>query len=260
LLLDTQTALARFLLSGDEAAVAGLAVDDRIPARKRLMVHRSNVMGSLVTVLAELYPAVERLAGGARFRAAGARYVALHPPREPRLSAYGGGFPAFLAEAAEFAPLPCAADLARLEWARHACALAADPPPVELAALQAVPAEDVPGLRLSLHPAVALLSLEYCVSPLWLQLTRQGPDTGAVPAQPERLLLRRHDDGVAQRTLSAAELGFLLAFDGGSTLAAAARSAMALDPFFDLTACLANHLLAGTFACFTAAPNPSDLR
>ena len=79
------------LLDPTLPAPAGLRAWNGVDPRSRLAVHRNNVVGGLVEVLAANFPVVQQLVGAAFFRAMAAAYVRQWPPRSCLLSHYGFG-------------------------------------------------------------------------------------------------------------------------------------------------------------------------
>jgi hypothetical protein len=254
MLLETQSALGRFLLLGDDSALGGVFVSDRIAAKKRLMIHRNNVMGSLVAALGATYPMVERALGRAGFRAVAARYVAVRPPAEARLSAYGAAFASYLA-AQDLTAMPFVPALARLEWARQEAFFAADEPALDLAALRAVPQAQYSALKLRVHASARLLALEHGAATVWQALHDNGHAAdGALLSEREHLLVLRRDGAVVQGVLTPADYAFVRALDAGATLEEAAGEGLSKDDGFDLQAALVAHLSGGTFTSFGAEP------
>ena len=259
MLLETQSAFGRFLLIGEDAELHDIFVSDRIAARKRLMIHRNNVMGSLIAALGATFPMVERACTAANFRAVAARFIASRPPAESCLSLYGVDFAPFLAAHDLTAAMPFLPDLARLEWVRNTAFFAADEPVLDLSALIAVPESIYPGIRFQFHPSAQLLASRYSVATVWQSLHDQGGGPGAIErsAEPQHVLVQRHDGAVAQRTLMPAEAAFLIALKAGATLEDAALRAGRTSEPFDLQAMLVAHLSGGTLTSFaTSEPTP----
>lgn len=206
------------LLDPTLPAPAGLRAWNGVDPRSRLAVHRNNVVGGLVEVLAANFPVVQQLVGADFFRAMAAAYVRQWPPRSCLLAHYGAppavlapgaadsGFPAFIASFGPAASLPYLADLARLESARiHACH-AADAAPLTAeagaAALAAGGQADSAGrlaaagdLRLVCHPSLVVVSSPHAVVSLWAAHQADGePDLANLTLDtPEAALVLRKD-------------------------------------------------------------------
>jgi hypothetical protein len=127
-LLETQRAMARAILTGEESAIA--------PA-ERLAVYRGTFQAAAVRALRITYPAVHKLVGEAFFDWAAALHSAQSPPRAAWLDEYGGGFPDFLAHLPQAQGVPYLAGVARLEWAVNRVLHAPDAAPAEFGRVEA---------------------------------------------------------------------------------------------------------------------------
>ncbi len=130
-----------------------------LSARAALWVHRNTVLGALANALSHSYPTVLSLLGRAFFDQAAALFGREHPPRTACLSAYGEGFPDFLAAYPPAAPLPYLYDVARFDWLIERAVTrfvhSSSPAPT---------AVDLDGtVTLTLTPALRLLSCRYPV-------------------------------------------------------------------------------------------------
>lgn len=244
------------LLDPTLPAPAGLRAWNGVDPRSRLAVHRNNVVGGLVEVLAANFPVVQQLVGAAFFRAMAAAYVRQWPPRSCLLSHYGApatalapgaadnGFPAFIASFGPAASLPYLADLACLEAARiHAChaadaaALTAE---AGAAALAAGGQAAVADLRLVCHPSLALITSGHAVVSLWAAHQADGePDLAHIVLDtPEAALVLRQGLDVLVLPLPAAlapGLAVLLqALQRRARLGDAAAQTLAAQPDTDL--------------------------
>ena len=83
----TQSAFADGLLNAAPPPAGVTAWNSPSPSR-RYAVYRNNVAASLTGALAARFPAAERIAGAAFFRAMAGAFISLHPPRSPLLLAY----------------------------------------------------------------------------------------------------------------------------------------------------------------------------
>ncbi len=165
---ELERAFARALLDVGAQVPAGVAGKTEPCRARRFGVYRNNVYASLIDVLAGRFPVVARLVGEEFFRAMARAFVEQAPPRSPVLLYYGEGFPDFVAGFEAARSVPYLADMAALEWARHAAYHAADATPLPLAELAAATeraGEAVfvlhPSLRLvrSLYPVVTIFEL-----------------------------------------------------------------------------------------------------
>jgi hypothetical protein len=221
----------------------------------RLSVHRNNLHASPIDVLRARYPVIERLVGEDFFKAAAGIFAATHPPRTPVLLEYGEGFPAFLESFEPARGLPYLADVARLEWLRHAAYHAADHAPLTAAGLAGVLPESAGGLTFAFHPSAGLIASPYPIVSIWETNTFNGQVRAIGPELPgEAALVIRPELEVSVLRLDAAEHAFTAALAAGQTLGQAMGKAAAHEGF-DLSRCLARLIAAGAFSGFTAGPN-----
>lgn len=236
---------SRFRLAAtgrDDGPLLGLLADDMpatITPARRIAVHRNTYFGSLIEALAAACPVTERLVGSRFFAAAARGFIEQDPPRQPDLAGYGGGFGAFLAGFPPAAALPWLADMARLEWARVEATFAAEAAPLDPAALTALPADQIAGLRLVLHPSARLVESRWAVHSVW-EAHQSDPVAPFDPAAgPENILLLRPADRMHSLRLTGGEAALVRALLAGRPLGAAADCALTADPTTDLQTALA---------------------
>lgn len=187
-----------------------------------LEVHRRNVAANFHDALAAAYPVVRRLVGEAFFAEAARRHALATPSRDADLHAFGGGFGAFLAAYRPARTLAWLPGVARLEWAVHECAHAADAEALAFERLAALPPDAHPGLRLRLHPAARLVASRHPVLAIW-EANQPGRD--GVPARRsgrEWVLVQRAAGAAVPRRLDGREWRFLQRLAAGCPLQAAA--------------------------------------
>ncbi len=245
-LRDLQAAFSAHLLGADSTGLAAEVMGDAIPAAARLRVHRHHMFESLGSALAATFPTVQALVGGEFFRGLARAFVSRSPPDQPVLAEYGAGFAAFIAGDPAARELPYLADAARLDWALNVAFHAPAGRRLAAADLAAVPAADLPSLRLALAPGSALISSSYPLDRIWRACR---PETASEPvdvaAGGARLLVLRRPDDAAFVSLSAGEEAFVAGVGDGLNLEEAAGRA---GPGFDLTAAFARLLGLEAFA------------
>lgn len=219
----------------------------RNPAR--FAIHRNNVLAGLVKVLEALFPVTRRLVGDHFFAAMAADFVRAAPPHSPILLEYGEAFPGFIADFAPARDLAYLPDVARLEYALHTATHGADATPLDAAALQQVPPEYMPDLRLVLHPTLLLLESRFPIVSIW---RANQPDAASeiVPAGlPGEVALIVRPHLVPWLDIAPATV---LPFIGGlaDALSLGAAADLATDPDFDLTAALTLLLRSGAITGF----------
>ncbi|HVS08333.1 MAG TPA: DNA-binding domain-containing protein [Planctomycetota bacterium] len=188
------------------------------PGDARLAIYHGAVRANWSRALAAAYPVARRMVGEAFFDAAAEAYGLAHPSRSGDLGAFGERFADFLAAHGPAAPLAYLPDVARLEWAVHGSACAADVPPFDFTALGRVPAERHGAVRLRLHPAVRLLESAHPVVAIW-EANQPGRDgTPARLEGAERVLVARRGFDPLPRALAPAEWALLDGLARGCTL------------------------------------------
>ena len=204
--------------------------DDRLAAEDRLDIYASMYFYRLRDCLAEDFPKVAAVLGGAEFHNLVTDFLLVHPSRHWSLRYLGDPFADFLAGHRLGRQHDFLADLARLEWARIE---AFDAPDAAVLTNEMATAAGT-DLSLSLIPATRILTVGWNVAPLWRRLEDDGveglhgshsaavvPDDQEVFADPMAvdvpeqrpcaLLVWRHDFRVLHRSLGVAETACLQA-------------------------------------------------
>ncbi|MDI3380710.1 DNA-binding domain-containing protein [Xenophilus aerolatus] len=227
-------------------------------AQPGFAVYRNTVHKGCIDALEANFPAVARLVGRDWLRAAAARHLAEHPPRDPCLLHYGEGFAETLAELAGD-DLPYLAGVATIDRLWTASHTAADAPVLPHDALAALPPEALAALPLTPHPATRWHASEALpLHSIW-SANRSG-EAAALAALAtlewagEGTLLTRPVAEVIWQPLPVGGCVFLDACARGERLDAAAAAALDARPDTDLAALLAQLLQAGTFTTSTGSP------
>jgi hypothetical protein len=237
-----QDAFAAALIGDEDALRPWLA------EAEGLAVYRNTVAKGLADALADQFPSVARVVGLAWLSGAARAFAAAHPPESPCLCDYGAAFPDWLAAFPGAAELPFLPDLARIDWARREALFAPDAEPVSAEAFAVLSAQAWAGTAADLHPSARLLSFDNGAPGLWIALQAQAPPAEAeLGAEPEALILLRPDQALAWRKLSAGELAFLAACQGGASLAEAGAAALAAEPGLALAESFAALIAVGAF-------------
>ena len=192
------------------------------PADAGLAVYHRTALASRCSALAAAYPVVRRLVGAAFFEEAAARYAQAMPSASGDLNAYGTGFADFIEGYAPARSLDYLADVARLEWAVHACAHASDGLDFDFVALGRLPPGALGGIVIRLHPAARLVASSHPVLAIW-EANQEGRDgTPARDRGPDHVLVRRVGLAVVPAALDPASWVLAQAFARGATLGDAA--------------------------------------
>lgn len=235
------------LLDGEPAAFAAQPDD-------AMDFYRGAVEATREAALAAAYPVVERLVGEAFFGEAAHAYARAHPSTSGDLHGFGHRFAEFIGAYVPAASLEYLADVARLEWAVHESAHAADARAFDFAALASIPESAHGKLCARLAPATRCLRSCHPVVAIF-EANAAGRD--GVPERlegPDHVMVRRADGNVAVERVDAAAWRFLAALARGEALESA-------------SACLEEHearmpaLLAGWIATgVIEALEPGDMR
>lgn len=164
MLPEFQHSFASGLLNGmtEERVPDGLQVDTL-----RFGVYVRHTRVSLRIAIEEAFPVAKRLLGASFFAQMAGQFAAMHPPTCGWLSAYGEGFPEFVAQYLPATGPIYLPDLARIEWARVRAANAQADPGLDLKSLAALDPSELENLRLSLHEAASLIHSAFPVFDIW---------------------------------------------------------------------------------------------
>jgi hypothetical protein len=148
----------------------------RMTASERFDIYRSGYLARLVECLLDDYPVLAAMLGEDPFDALCRAYVDRHPSASPNLNGFGRHMAAFCREVRlegdackGFDALRVfASDLAALEWALVEVLHAECPPPLEVAALQAMAPDAWARARFIRSDALRLLRFEYPVNAVFI--------------------------------------------------------------------------------------------
>ncbi|MBD1599628.1 DNA-binding domain-containing protein [Pseudomonas typographi] len=219
--------------------------------RHGFAAYRNNVIGSLIQALASRFPVTHTLVGEAFFQAMAAQFIHVSAPQSPMLADYGDGLAAFVAGFEPAASVPYLADVVRLETARSQAYHAADAPPLAAAALAAVPAQQLLGLRLTLHPAARVVRSAWPILTLWEMNTGARPWAELDHWRGEHVLVARPHLNVVCHRLGEGQAMFLHALGAHLTLSQACEQAQREHPGFNLEGAMVCALQAGVFLSFS---------
>lgn len=179
-LAELQIRFRDFVL-GDATAPTDLAqASQTADAETLLSVYRDAYGLRLLEALGEDYRALGRLLGAERFEDLGRAYIAATRSRHPSIRWFGRGLAAHIRRDPVYTDTS-AAELAAWEWALGEAGDAADADPVGIEAFAAVPPEAWANIRLTFHPSLRRLDLEWSVAAY-----RQAVEGDENPAEPER--------------------------------------------------------------------------
>ena len=233
------------------SALAGDSSDFAASLHPRgLQVYRANRAVLAERTLASTYPVIAQLTGMESFGPLARHFWKTHPPERGDMGQWSAQLGDFLSTAPQLADEPFLGDVARVEWALHYAASAAD------AALDAASfalladADDAPPVTLLLSPGTVIFSSAYPVVSI-VQAHLAGQTTLEKAADlldrgaGEQALVWRRGFKPKVRAMSAVEHQFIGALDKGLSLETALFAATQTDPLFDFSAWLAVAVQSG---------------
>ncbi len=194
------------------------------------------------------------------FFAAMARiYASAEPPASPMLFDYGAGFPHFIHGFEPAAALPYLRDVARIERAWVEAYHAPEARSLHPAAFAQVSPEDLPNLRVLLHPSLRLVRSPFPALTIWQRNADGGEPRGVdLGAGGEDALIIRSGAEVELRSLPPGGADFLQALCDGGSMLEATEAAMGADRRFGLSVNLSGLMLAGAFVGLDPAIEPAS--
>jgi len=228
-----QRAFAEAILFDDAPIPATIRSASGPAHASRFGVYRNTVIAGLINALAARYPVTRKLLWDDAFHAVARRYVVAEPPRSPVMFEYGDSFAQFLRSIGQSTASDYLADVTALEAARTRAYHAADATSLPRDALAAIAPEDLPELRLVLHPSVMLLASRFPAVSMW-EASRSGNDNTPGAWKAECALIARPHLQVEVRPISPGVHAFVAALAEGCTLGAAIAKAAAGHGDFDL--------------------------
>ena len=238
-------------LSELQRRFAASVLDPAHESDERIAVYRHTILANYRNALGATYRVVRELTGVPFFNAAVDAFILVHPSTGGDLNVYGDAFASFLATYPHAAQLPYLPDVARLEWAMdeaHRAADAQGDAQRMLAALAAIPADEIALQRFALDPSCRLLRSAFPVLRIWQAHQDGSAREGRVEfgAGEDFLLVRREDGGVVVERVEPGHFAWLAALAAGADLAQALDAAFHADATFDLGTCLRSCIANGT--------------
>lgn len=206
------------------------------PARiaRGLQAYQAHAGALAERALAAAYPTLAELIGEESFAALARHFWQDEPPACGDIARWGAGLPAFVATAPSLAGEPYLADVARIDWAVHEAASAADAGD-EVEGLDLLAATDPAALRLVLcpgtamvvspHPVVTIWEAHRSPSPAGFDAARRALQAGSG----EAVRIRREGFVVRVDVVGPADARFTAAVLAGAPLAAALDAVPGLD-------------------------------
>ena len=132
-----------------------------------LQAYQANAGALAERALAAAYPTLQQLVGEQSFAALARHFWLQSPPERGDIATWGGGLAEFVGQAPTLADEPYLADVARLEWAVHRTASAADAS-AQPVGLERLADGDPDALCLLPRPGTVLLMSDHPVVTIWL--------------------------------------------------------------------------------------------
>jgi hypothetical protein len=163
-----QQSLIAALWSPDAAALAraasGLPCQSQpVPVLRGLQAYRGNAQAHAARALKSAYPTVDALVGADDFAHLAAAHWLACPPQRGDLAQWGAGLGDWLEQHPQLSGWPYLGDCARLDWACHVAASAADAR-LDADSLALLSDTDPAHLRLVLRPGLAIVTSAWPVA------------------------------------------------------------------------------------------------
>ncbi|TAN02426.1 MAG: DUF2063 domain-containing protein [Rhodanobacteraceae bacterium] len=255
-LLECQRRFMAALYAPEEPGQVEAIVGNGLEPAARLRIYRHSCEAIHTGALRTTYPAVLALVGEAFFDQCASGYRRVHASPSGNLQAFGGHFADYLETLPELRTLPYLPDVARLEWLRQQAILAGDAEALPNAVFERALA--VSESTFMLHPSVQRLASPHAILTIFQYAMAPGEEGLQLPDTGENVLLWREDGEVAMTTLDAASFACIETIAHGHTLAVANAAACAIDPAFDLRACIGSLVQRGLIVRPTSSPGTKE--
>lgn len=229
------------------AAMYGAGARSALERQAGFAVYRNNGPVALIGALRGNFPVVAEIIGEEGFDHVAHAFASAHPPRDPVLIGYGGGFADFLAGQPFAAEIPYLADVACIERLRTEAHMAAEAPALDFQDLARAGEKGWSEFRLKLHPAARFDWLSTPALTIW-QAHRQGFETLAPEWRAEGVLITRGADRLDIQPLSAPEHRMLFGLRISETIGQAAAATAGVYPAADIGRIFAKLVNSGAFA------------
>ena len=160
----------------DGGVPAWVRAGRRSTPEKQLFAYVHAYRARLQEVLENDFPAIAAALGEDNFEALAKAYINTHPSHNFSLRVFGGHVADFLAQQAAYQEQPWLSELAHFEWTLGQAFDAANAPLFSEQEMAAIPAEDWPGLRFTMHPSVQRLDCRWNAPGMWQALTADEPE------------------------------------------------------------------------------------
>lgn len=233
-LVEQQRALLQALFGPwDDGALRDLAKQGDALRVRGLLAYRSNAQALAERALSAAYPVLTQLIGNESVTALACDFWYRHPPQSGDVAQWGGELAAFIETAPQLANEPYLVDVARVEWALHEAATAADRP-VDPVSFRLLTKSDPAQITLVPAAGLALVNSEWPVASIIN--AHDDPQAGLQEAgrrlrakMPECALVWRQGLKPMLREAAPEETAFLEELQNGTSLLHALERVTALD-------------------------------
>jgi hypothetical protein len=205
-LKDLQESFQRGILAGDDTILS--EVNDSAKEQRTVLfgVYRNAYVARLAEILGNDYEQVHAYLGDAAFAKLTQAYIAANPSDQRNARWFGRHFPKFAQDTPPYADHPEVGEIAALEKALADAFDGPDAPPLGMADLANIPAEDWPRLTFQPHPTAIRLTLKTNAAAIWSALKDEtAPPKPQRPPEPQAFLVWRQDFMARFRPLDAEE-------------------------------------------------------
>lgn len=228
-----QALLAALLVWPPENATKIIADYACHPWVRGLMAYQSNGHALAVRALGAAYPVLVQLLGEDSFASLARAFWHAQPPVKGDVTQWGETLPGFLAGSTQLQEEPYLPDVARVEWALHRCASAADAK-ADVSSLQWLMERDPGLLALVLAPGCALVQSVWPVASVMTAHLQASPDFDEVGRRlragvTEAAIVWREGLHARMREALPGEAELVGALLAGQPLGAALEGAVDLD-------------------------------
>ena len=251
-LREVQQRFCAAVFTAPEIAPPDFIVGGHLTAGERMASYRGSVFGNLLSALRGVYPVVDRLVGAEFFDFAARHFIRAFPSPSGDVHQFGCQFADFLTNFSPVAGQPYLPDVARLEWLAHTLYYQPELPPLDIAALAALPQQTHDRLSFAINPACGLLASLYPIDRIWLsnqpEVVEPEPvelDVGGVC-----LLVRRRCGQLELQRLGMGGGALLTQLQGRATFTVALEQALSAQADFDAVPFLLQQVQQGTLVAF----------
>ena len=197
MLADIQKHLSQYLSvpAQDKSRAANLPLsvfkgDSENEIDARLSVYQNNFFYSLIEILQEAFPTINKLTGEEFFKALAKTYIQKSPPANPLLFEYGDQFSNFVRQSPQLAAYPYMADVAQLDWLRHCAYYAPEPKPLTANDFSNIDINLLVDAKLKFHPTVGIVMSDYAIFSIWESNQSEEPQQVNANIAENALILR----------------------------------------------------------------------